>query len=223
MGSRRVADPGPDYFEVDFASRSEVEEKLRKMEVELAGDGRSHTLLDVDTIFQRYHMIERTDRSKVCSRTKERLKHISLCAIPFDVYAKNDASLLLADLRYADNMKHEDFTDTTKSLRDYVVTNLFGDKEPTEMVGVHQSSEARLERCMVAMLNVMFLFEDRNTRFKRKRTSHRLSLVHLGDKLPRYETDYSGTHHAYNWTLPYWPQGTADDPELPHTFMPEQA
>ena len=29
LGSRRVADPGPDYFEVDFASRSEVEEKLR--------------------------------------------------------------------------------------------------------------------------------------------------------------------------------------------------
>ena len=115
------------------------------------------------------------------------------------------------------------FPDTTKSLRDYVVTNLFGDKEPTEMVGVHQTNEARLERCMVTMLNVMYLFEDRNTRFKRKRTSHRLSLVHLGDKLPRHETDYSGTHHTYNWTLPYWPQGTADDPELPHTFMPEQA
>ena len=228
LGSRRVADPGPDYFEVDFASRSEVEDKLRKMEVELAGDGRSHTLLDVGTIFERYHMIRRTDRSKgKCfpgsSVTKERLKHVSLCAIPFDVYAKDEASLLLDGLRYADGMKYEDFSDTTKPLRDYVVASLFGGSEPTEMVGVHQSSEARLERCMVAMLNVMFLFEDRNTRFKRKRTSHRLSLVHLGDKLPRHETDYSGTHHAYNWTLPYWPQGTADDPELPHTFMPEQA
>ena len=196
---------------------------MRKMEVELAGDGRSHTLLDVGTIFERYHMIRRTDRSKVSATTKERHTHVSLCAIPFEIYAKSEASLLLDDLRYADNMKHEDFPDTTKSLRDFVVDSIFGGKIPTEMVGVHQSSEARLERCTVAMLNVMFLFEDRNTRFKRKRTSHRLSLVHLGDALPRYETDYSHTHHTYNWTLPYWPQGTADDPELPHTFMPEQA
>ena len=224
LGSRRVRVPGPDYFRVEFASRTEVEDKLRKMEVELAGDGRSHTLLDVDTIFERYHVIKRTDKSKT-ARTKQRLTHISLCLIPFEIYAKSDASLLLADLRYADNMKHEEkgWQTLSETVRGYVVTNLFGGTEPSKMDGVHQDNDARLERCMVAMLNVMFLFEDRNTRFKRKRTSHRLSLVHLGDKLPRHETDYGGTHHTYNWTLPYWPQGTADDPELPHTFMPEQA
>ena len=156
------------------------------------------------------------------SVTKERLTHISLCAIPFDVYGPNEASLLLDDLRFADTMKHEEkgWRGIAEAVRDYVVNNLFGGTEPSEMDDVHQSTDARLERCMVAMLNVMTLFEDRNTRFKRKHTSHRLSLLHLGNSL---DDRTIGTHHTYNWTLPYWPRGTADDPELPHTFMPEQA
>ncbi len=228
LGSRRVRDPGPDYFRVAIASRNEVEEKLRKMEVELAGDGRSHELQDPATIFQTNHWIKRTDRSKVASFTKERLTHISLCAIPYGVYGPNEASLLLDDLRWADEMKYPDmgwlsggWSDTCRTSRDFVVANLFGGIDPSEMDGVHQSSGARLERCTVAMLNVMILFKDRNTRFKRRHTSHRLSLLHLGDKLE--DGTLTGTHHAYNWTLPYWPKGTADDPELPHTFMPEQA
>ena len=71
------------------------------------------------------------------------------------------------------------------------------------------------------MYQVRLHLKNRNAEFKRKYTSHRLSILQNGDDLTKCD-HCVGMRHTYNWTDPFWPLGKSGEPKLPSTFKPQQ-
>ena len=225
-------------FTVVPATPDQVRDKIRAMEAEVAKDGQTLELLTPkEYLNSQYHKLWLTDTSKTDS-TGQPITNNGVYAVSYDAYGPQRLGILLRDLQFAFEMDQvtvafemdrvtdqgaqdrDEFTETRKWVRKLIVRNVFAGKKPWEMDGVAQTWRNKMERTMIINYNMMIHFKAPNTRFKRRHTSHRLSLVQNGDCLTSYSR---GTDHAYNWLKPYWLQGTADDPELPRTFMSEQA
>ena len=225
-------------FTVVPATPDQVRDKIRAMEAEVAKDGQTLELLTPkEYLNSQYHKLWLTDTSKTDS-TGQPITNNGVYLVSYDAYGPQRLGILLRDLQFAFEMDQvtvafemdrvtdqgtkdrDEFTETRKWVRKLIVRNVFAGKKPWEMDGVAQTWRNKMERTMIINYNMMIHFKAPNTRFKRRHTSHRLSLVQNGDCLTSYSR---GTDHAYNWLKPYWLQGTADDPELPRTFMSEQA
>ncbi len=195
------------------------------MERELASDGNSIELLSAQEFLDGpRHPLVFTERTKTNNK-KEIIPHKLVISVSHRIYGPQESQLLRDDLEFCFNMNHgtdTEFNDTCKAVRKEFVKRCFGGLYFDKIPGVVQSKDAKFERAMVCMYQVRLFLKNRNAKFKRKYTSHRLSILQNGDSLENCDSPSNGMFHTYNWTDPFWPRGKRGEPKLPSTYKPQQ-
>ena len=214
-------------FEVRPALLRDVADKIVAMERELASDGNSIELLSAQEFLDGpRHGLVFTERTKK-DPNKKQLVHTLVISVSHRIYNARELQLLLDDLEFCFKMNHgttSEFNDTCKAVRKEFVDRCFGGLYFDKIPGVVQSKKAAFERAVVCMYQVRLHLKNRNAEFKRKYTSHRLSILQNGDDLEICDKKKGSASmwHTYNWTDPFWPRGKRGEPKLPSTFKPPQ-